>query len=257
MQPTIYTFLIVCPLVFLAGFVDAVAGGGGLISLPALLALDIPPQLALGTNKLASSVGAVVSSWTFWKAGRVEKKLILRVFPVSVVSSVAGASAVSFIPPGALQPVVLTLLIGIMILVFRKKDWGSVSTYNKEEKSNLPKVCTFASVIAFGDGFMGPGTGTFLLFCFLSLGFDFVTAAGNSRVLNMASNLGALSTFLLFGHVLFVYGLMMALGMALGGYTGSRTAISKGNAFVRILFKGITVILVLKIAVTWGIKWMN
>lgn len=241
-----------------ATFIDSIVGGGGLISLPALLALGIPPQYALGTNKLASATGAVVSTVTFWRAGRVEKSLLKKVMAAAFLSAMAGALAVGLMPKEWLEPVVLVLLLLVAAFVLRRKDWGAESTYRKEKgKGQLLHVLLFASAISFYDGFMGPGTGTFLLFCFLSMGFDFVTAAGNSRVINTMSNLGALTMFLIHGNVLFTYGLVLAAGMAVGGYFGSRTAIAKGNAFVRILFIAITTALLLKVAVSWGMKWMG
>ena len=238
---------------FIATFIDSIVGGGGLISLPALLALNIPPQMALGTNKLASSVGAAVSAGTFWKAGKVDRALVIKLAPLSLTASVMGAWTVSHM----LQPLILLFLCAVTVSVIRRHEWGAVSTYRKEKKGKLVFMALMAFLIAFGDGFMGPGTGTFLLFCFLSAGFDFVTAAGNSRVLNLISNAGALATFLIHGNVLFLYGLIMAAGMAAGGYFGSRTAISRGNAFVRILFIGITTILLLKVGIGWIIKGWN
>jgi uncharacterized membrane protein YfcA len=242
---------------FIATFIDSIVGGGGLISLPALLALNIPPQMALGTNKLASSVGAAVSAGTFWKAGKVDRALVIKLAPLSLTASVMGAWTVSHMPPVMLQPLILLFLCAVTVSVIRRHEWGAVSTYRKEKKGKLVFMALMAFLIAFGDGFMGPGTGTFLLFCFLSAGFDFVTAAGNSRVLNLISNAGALATFLIHGNVLFLYGLIMAAGMAAGGYFGSRTAISRGNAFVRILFIGITTILLLKVGIGWIIKGWN
>lgn len=242
---------------FIATFIDSIVGGGGLISLPALLALNMPPQLALGTNKLASSIGAAVSAGTFWRARKVDRKLVVTLAPLSLTASVLGAWTVSHMPPVMLEPLVLLFLCVVTVSVVRKHEWGAVSTYHGAKKGNLLFLALTAFVIAFGDGFMGPGTGTFLLFCFLYAGFDFVTAAGNSRVLNLVSNAGALATFLIHGNVLFLYGLIMAAGMAAGGYFGSRTAISRGNAFVRIIFIGIAVVLLLKVGIGWIIKWWN
>mgnify|MGYP000028415890 CR=1 FL=1 len=136
---------------FIATFIDSIVGGGGLISLPALLALNIPPQMALGTNKLASSVGAAVSAGTFWKAGKVDRALVIKLAPLSLTASVMGAWTVSHMPPVMLQPLILLFLCAVTVSVIRRHEWGAVSTYRKEKKGKL----VFMALMAFFDCFRG------------------------------------------------------------------------------------------------------
>ena len=224
---------------FLAAFIDAVVGGGGLISIPALLAIGMPPSLALGTNKLASAFGSLTSAIKFLKSGNVDKKIVF-------IFAVGGASLATFLPSEVLKPLVIVILTLVLIYTIFKKEWGNVRTFSKFTISKAIAFISLLLLIGFYDGFLGGGTGSFMLFVLLMFGFDFLSAAGNAKVLNFASNVGALTLFIILGQVNIAYGLIMAVSMVIGSYTGAHFAIKKGVGYVKIVFIIVTILLILK-----------
>ncbi|TCP68274.1 TSUP family transporter [Baia soyae] len=231
---------------FLAAFIDSVVGGGGLISIPALLFTGLPPTIALGTNKLASTMGALTSTISFMRSGKVNQKLVMKLFPLSVVGSALGVYIVQLVPSAFLKPLILVLLICVTIYSIMKKDWGMTSTFTSMTLKLAIFIATATFIIGFYDGFLGAGTGSFLLFAFLIMGFDFVESAGNAKALNFGSNLAALATFILFDSVHFTYGLSMGAAMVLGAIVGSKVAIQKGAAYVKILFISVSILMISK-----------
>ncbi|KIL72309.1 sulfite exporter TauE/SafE family protein [Bacillus badius] len=229
---------------FAAAFIDAVVGGGGLISIPALLFTGLSPAVALGTNKLAATMGALTSTISFLRSGKIHTKLVLKLLPLSVIGSAIGVYIVQLIPSEFLKPLILVLLILVTVYTLLKRDWGMESTFRQLSFKMALFIISAAFVIGFYDGFLGAGTGSFLLFAFLLLGFDFVQAAGNAKALNFGSNLAALLTFIGFGSVNFFYGIPMGLAMVLGALAGSRVAIKSGASYVKVLFIMITVLLI-------------
>ncbi|PTL00321.1 hypothetical protein BUZ41_10465 [Staphylococcus haemolyticus] len=246
MEITLNIILIIIAFGFLAAFIDAVVGGGGLISTPALLAIGMPPSLALGTNKLASSFGSLTSAIKFIRSGKVDLNIVLKLFPFVFIFAAGGASLATMLPAQVLKPLIIIILSLVLIYTIMKKDWGNVRTFSK---LTIGKAIIFVSlmfIIGFYDGFLGGGTGSFMLFVLLMFGFDFLSAAGNAKVLNFASNLGALVLFIILGQVDFVYCLIMAVSMIIGSYVGAQFAISKGVGYVKILFIIVTAVLILK-----------
>ncbi len=229
---------------FVAAFIDSVVGGGGLISMPALMMTGLPPGVVLGTNKLASICCSSTSSISFLRSGKMDLGLVKYLFPLSLLGSILGAYTVSLISPSFLKPLVVVMLVMVAIYTMFKKDWGDVSTYQGINKRAGILGGFAALLLGFYDGFFGPGAGSFLIFAFLMLGFDFVTAAGNAKALNMASNLGAVATFLLAGSVNYLYGLTMGVAMIIGAIAGSKFAIAKGTSYVKPLFIAITTLLI-------------
>ena len=242
LSPDLLCFLLAAG--FLAAFIDSVVGGGGLISLPALLMTGLPPGVALGTNKLASICCSSTSSISFLKSKKMNLKLIKYLFPLSLLGAISGALTVRQIPPEFLKPLVIVMLLAVAVYTVLKKDWGDVSTYRGLSSRTGLLSGLAAFILGFYDGFFGPGAGSFLIFVFLMLGFDFVVAAGNAKALNFASNIGALSVFFLTGSVNYLYGLCMGLAMILGALAGSRFAIAKGVSYVKPLFISITALLI-------------
>lgn len=242
----ISTLLLLMFFGFLAAFIDSVVGGGGLISIPALLFSGLSPSAAIATNKLASSMGSFTSTIAFIRSGKVDFKLVSKLFPLIFIGSLLGAWVVNFVSPELLKPMILVLLIAIAIYTFFKKDWGQKSTYHKLtwQKAALFAFAIFA--IGFYDGFFGAGTGSFILFAFLMIGFDFLHSAGNAKFLNFGSNLAALIMFIFLDTVNFSYGIPMGISMIAGALAGSKFAIKKGVAYVRVLFIIVTVILIMK-----------
>ncbi|MBP2653742.1 MAG: hypothetical protein H6Q73_1311 [Firmicutes bacterium] len=229
---------------FIAAFIDSVVGGGGLISLPALLATGMPPNFALGTNKMASAMGSLTSTLSFLRAGKINFHLVKYLFPIDFIGSILGVYAVQQIPTSFLKPLVVLMLALVTIYTFCKKDWGARSTYSSITKrvALLSGLATF--ILGFYDGFFGPGTGSFLIFSFLLIGFDFIVAAGNAKALNFASNIAAVLSFGYLGTINYAYGIPMGIAMIIGAMAGSRMAITKGTAYVRPLFITISVTLI-------------
>lgn len=229
---------------FMAAFIDAVVGGGGLISIPAIMWTGIPMVEVLGTNKVASMMGAFSSFLTFIRAGKIDTALIRKLFPVSFIGSVAGVMLVRQLPSDFLRPLVLVMLIAVAIYSVAKKDWGTENIYHGMN----PKMFALSLVVAFSlgfyDGFFGPGTGSFLLFAFLLAGFDFLGAAANARALNFASNIAAAIIFSCLGAVNFSYAVPMGCAMILGAACGARVALKKGAGYVRPLFIIMTTVLI-------------
>ncbi|MEK5032395.1 TSUP family transporter [Paenibacillus sp. FSL R7-0302] len=205
--------LVVCG--FLAGLIDSVVGGGGLIAIPALLSVGIPLHLLLGSSKLAGSM-----------------------------CSLTGTLTVRQVPSEFLKPLVIVMLIVITIYTLFKKAWGDVSTFSASNGKLRMAGILAALLIGFYDWFFGPGTGSFLIFAFLMMGFEFVTAAGNAKILNFASNITSLLTFIALGSVSYTHGLILGIPMVIGAIVGSRMAIRKGAAYIRPLFITVTVILI-------------
>jgi uncharacterized membrane protein YfcA len=229
---------------FASGFIDAVVGGGGLISTPALLAAGLPPQIALGTNKLASSTGSLTSSLTFIRSGKIKLRLALKLFPLSFCGAVFGVMLVHFLSPDLLRPLILFLLCAVTVYTLTNKKWGAASTYTGLTRKKAAWFLPLAFMIGFYDGFLGAGTGSFLIFSFLMLGFDFLHAAGNAKVLNFGSNIAALITFAILGYVDLTIGIIMAAGLLTGSWCGAKFAIKKGSSYVKVLFIIITVTLI-------------
>lgn len=234
-------FLIVAG--FISAFIDSTVGGGGLISTPALLSLGLPVPYALGTNKVAASVGSLTSVISFWRAGKI-KKAALALMPLSFIGSALGAYVVYLLPETLMKNIIVVLLVLVAVYTYRRKDWGDTGTVQKLGSTALAGALAMALTIGFYDGFFGPGTGSFLIFGFLYLGYDFVTAAGNAKALNFASGVGALVSFAVSGTIIWSYGVIMALAMMIGAVFGSRMAIKKGASYVRPLYLLVTTLLI-------------
>lgn len=243
----VYVILIIVLFGFLAAFIDSVVGGGGLISTPALLAIGLPPAVALGTNKLASSFGTLTSTIKFVRSGNVDLKIVAKLFPFVLVASVGGAYLATMLPAQLLKPLIIVALSLVFIYTLVKKDWGSVRTFTSFTPIKATMFVIAYLIIGFYDGFIGGGTGSFMLFVLLMFGFDFLSsAAGNAKVLNFASNIGALILFMSLGQVNYFYGMIMAISMIVGSYVGAQFAISKGVGYVKVLFIIVTAVLIVK-----------
>lgn len=240
----VYTLMLLVCFGFLAAFIDSVVGGGGLISIPALLFSGLSPSAAIATNKLASSMGSLTSTIAFIRSGKVDFHLVAKLFPLVFSGSLLGALVVNFVSSELLKPLVLVLLIAVAIYTILKKNWGHESTYRKLtwKKALLFSFVIFA--IGFYDGFLGAGTGSFILFAFLIIGFDFLQSAGNAKFLNFGSNIAALIMFIFLDMVNFSYGIPMGISMIIGALVGSNFAIKKGVTYVRVLFIVVTVFLI-------------
>jgi hypothetical protein len=231
-----------------AGVVDAIAGGGGLITLPALLAAGVPPQLALGTNKGQSVFGSAAALVRFARAGLVDRTRARIAFPAGLAGSLAGALAVTAIPPARLRPVVLALLVLAGVVVGLRRGPPRVEARVPPRLAPLA-TAVIALVIGAYDGFFGPGTGTFLIVAFASLlGDGLRRASAEAKVVNFASNLAAVVLFASRGLVLWQVALPMAAAQAAGGALGAHLAVRRGDLLVRRVVLLVVLALVAKLA---------
>ncbi|WP_394824076.1 TSUP family transporter [Pendulispora albinea] len=224
------TLLFLVLAAFFAGVIDSIAGGGGLITLPALLATGMPPHVALATNKGQSSFGVVSSFVSFWRRDGIDRDRVPVAFLSGVAGALAGALMVLAVRPEPLRPVVMALLVVAAIIVAIPRRMRP-----RVRQLGNPKavLAGFALAIGFYDGFFGPGAGSLLIVGFTMLFGDSLTrASGNAKVINMASNVTALGLFALRGHVLWSVALPMAAASAAGAFFGSRLAIRRGDRFV-------------------------
>lgn len=248
---SIYTFLLIIAFAFLAGYIDAVVGGGGLIQLPALL-INMPhvslPTL-LGTNKMAAFSGTSVAAYQYAKKVTFSYPLLFTVIAGAFIGSFSGAKVVSYLPVNYLKPMVLFILIGMAWYTFKKKDFGSA------QKKPLPFVqqilvgLAIGLVIGFYDGFFGPGTGSFLVMSFVYfLGFDFLSASAYAKLVNCITNFGALVVFISHQNYMLFIAIGMGIANVLGSFLGAKTALKKGNKFIRQLFLLVVCILIIRYA---------
>lgn len=231
---------------FLAAFIDSVVGGGGLISLPALLFTGLSPSAAVATNKLAGTMGSLTSTITFYRSGKINLRAVGKFFPLTFLGSMLGAWIVHLMNPELLKPLMILMLGAVALYTIFKKDWGSISQIKQLSKTKFVLFLVVITAIGFYDGFLGPGTGSFLIFAFLIVGYDFLKAAGNAKLLNFGSNIGALMMFAFLGQINIAYGLVMGIAQILGAICGSKYAIKRGSSYVRSLFITVTIVLLAK-----------
>lgn len=229
--------LYLIPLAFVAGVVDAIAGGGGVFTVPALLYSGLPPALVLGTNKVVSTCGTTAATWTFWKSGNANPAFLKFTIPCAAVGALIGASVASSIPASVMRPMIAWGIIALAIYFFLRPKLGLTGTYHDAQQNNRAATCGAVFTIGFYDGIFGPGTGTFLTTLLVRfLHMDFLRAAGNTKALNLTSNVIALGVFLWMGNVVFSFGIPMALANIAGGFIGARLAISLGSGWIRWAF---------------------
>jgi len=239
---------LLCLIGFAAAAVDAIAGGGGLISLPAIMAAGVPPHFALGTNKFSSSFGAVTSAYTFMRSGKVHIPLMKFAVPCTLAGSVIGVFTALRIDQKFLRLIILVLIFAVAIYTIAKKDFGSEDKFKGLTSRNIIQGCLFAFSLGFYDGFFGPGTGSFLIFLFIKVyGFDFTIAAGNSKVLNFVSNFTSLVMFAINGKIFYMLGIPIGLAMIAGARLGSKIAIKNGAKVIKPIFVTIALALTLKL----------
>ncbi|HTR53177.1 MAG TPA: TSUP family transporter [Kofleriaceae bacterium] len=241
-----------------AGTVDAIAGGGGLVTLPALLAAHVSPLAALATNKGQSVFGSGAALVAFWRAGRVDRKQARFAFPLAFAGSLAGVAAVSRISNDALRPIVLVLLVAAAALLVVKKptrgpelERGGLAPTrgNATPVPHWGVAAGLALLLGAYDGFFGPGVGTFLIVGFVALcGRSLVHASADAKVVNFASNLAAVAAFAYAGEVRWEIALPMAVGQLVGGVLGAHLAIKGGARVVRVLVLVVSGALVAKLA---------
>ena len=231
-----WSLLIVCPLVFLSGLIDAVAGGGGLISLPAYLLAGLPPHSAIATNKLSSCIGTVASTGRFVKNKCVDWPTAIPSAALAVLGAVAGANLVLSVGDDTVRIVMLVFVPVLAFFVIKKRDFADAAPDEISRKKQFAVVLSMALVVGVYDGFYGPGTGTFLLLAFTQLAkMPLNTAAGNVKIANLSSNLGSLVVFLLNRQAIVPLGLIAAVFALAGHFLGAGLLLKKGSKVAKPL----------------------
>lgn len=246
MEITWQMFLIVCPLAFLAGFVDSVAGGGGLISLPAYYLAGLPPVLAAGTNKLSACLGTLAASVRFVRGGWVQFSVAVLAALGAFPGSWLGTTVLQLIPENVIRVMMIAAIPLVALVVLRKgKEMQGVCRVPAGWFRAVSFLIGF--VVGFYDGLVGPGTGTFLILLFtMLLGMEAVTASGTAKLVNLASNVASLTTLLFAGKVLIGLGIPVALFAIGGNYLGAGMTIRKGTGFIRGMLMVVLALLLAK-----------
>ncbi|CAB5239225.1 unannotated protein [freshwater metagenome] len=242
---------------FCAGLVDAIAGGGGLIQLPALL-IGLPNASTveiLGTNKSASVFGTSASALLYRRSVKTEVPFLIAMSLPAFVGSTCGASLASKIPTESMRPIVFVLLVAVGIYTWKRPHLGAIESlrHNRERRFQIAAVAGL--VVGFYDGIFGPGTGSFLMLVLVSMGFAFLSASAIAKVVNVSTNLGAILVFGIHGAIIWKIALVLACANITGGIVGSRLAIRGGSALVRKFFLVVTFALILKVGIDTFLNW--
>ena len=251
---SVANFIFLAAAAGFAGFVEAVAGGGGLVQLPALL-IGIsgkPIPLVLGTNKIPSIFGTSSAAISYFKKVRPDLRLTLTMAVPALIGSVTGARLASHFPTSVFHPLILTLLVLMGIYTWRKPDLGLHEKLKYSHRTRLWLVGGCGLLIGFYDGIFGPGTGTLLVFLLVFvIGYEFLKASATAKLVNIATNFGAIVTFQLTGHIWWRLGLALAIANVTGAILGSRLAIRGGSTLVRRVFLIVVAVLIAKLSYDW------
>lgn len=241
--------LVICPLIFLGSFVDSVAGGGGLISIPAYMLAGVPTYMALGTNKFVNGIGTGVAAVNYIRNGKVQWRAAVWSAVAALIGSAIGTKLALLIREDILQLLLLIILPLVAIFLTVKKDFGQAQI--KRELTRRQEIlysCIIGLVIGCYDGMIGPGTGTFLIMAYtLVLGTDLLTASGCAKIGNLASNVSSAVVYLIHGKVLFSVAIPAVVCAIAGGWLGSRFAIRGGSKRVRSMIFVVLGVLFIKI----------
>lgn len=245
----LHTLWIVCPLVFLGGLIDSVAGGGGLITLPAYLIAGLPPHLASGTNKCGNAFGTLLSTVRFLKTGHFHASGAVAAGICAMLGAAVGAKLNMIVPEQTLYYMMLVIVPVMAVFLLVKRDFGSE---NRSQELGQWKVTVLSGLVGFVvggyDGFFGPGAGTLMIIAFTGLcKFDLLTASGNTKVANSASNVASIVMFALSGKVLWAVGIPAALCGIAGNYVGSGLALKNGAKVIRPMFLVVLSLLVIRL----------
>jgi uncharacterized protein len=245
--PALYYLLLVLAG-FGAGFIDAVAGGGGLISAPALLAVGLPPQVMLGTNKLQACCGTVLAVRHYYKAGLMRHPYLWTGVALSFAASVAGALTVSVLSAEFLKKMIPWMLAAVAVYTALNRKFGVHP--GREKMSPLPFAIIFGTLLGFYDGFFGPGAGSFWMVALVGLmGLELLPATGYTKAVNLASNMGALLFFAYKGSIHYPVAMIMIVGQLAGSHLGAKLTTRKGAPFIRPVF--LTVVFAMTLKLLW------
>ena len=240
-------FFIVCPLLFLAGFLDAIGGGGGLISLPAYLLAGLPVHSAIATNKLSGSCGTALATWKFIRRGLVNWRLAVPTVAAAILGSSLGARASLAVEEGVMEKLLLLVLPAAAVIVLRSRSFCDEGTITLDRRTWVTALVS-AAAVGFYDGFYGPGTGTFLIIAFTTAArFPLKNANAHAKVINLTTNLTSLWVFLTGGQVVFMLGLAGAVCNMAGNFLGAELAVKQGARITRPVILLVLALLALKL----------
>lgn len=231
--------ILLCIAAFAAGFVDAIVGGGGLIQTPMGLILlpNLPVATVIGTLKIPSFSGTLFAAIQYMKKVEMNWKLLLIMMVLAVPSAFAGSTLLTYVSNDFMKPLLLVVLSLLVIYTYAKKNFGQHTDKSHSPKQQILYAVLISFFIGFYDGFIGPGTGSFLVLAFITLlGFDFLHASANAKMVNLATNFGSICLFIIKGKIIWMVAIPMAICNAIGGFIGAKLAINRGNKFIRIFF---------------------
>ena len=243
--------ILLCLAAFLAGFTDAISGGGGLIQTPAALILlpQYPVVTVIGSLKLPASSGTFIAAIQYARKIKLNALLVLVLIVIAFSAAFAGSTLLSMVSNDFIKPFLLIVLIGVAVYTYSNKKFGVHKEKDHSMSQQWSGAILISLVLGFYDGFIGPGAGSFMMLAFITmLGFDFLSASAHTKMVNLASNLGSLVFFIISGKILWAIAIPMAVCNALGGLLGARLAILKGNAFIRIFFLAVVVVVIIRFA---------
>lgn len=246
------TIIILCVVAFIAGFVDAVVGGGGLIQTPTTILLlpQFPVATVIGSLKIPSFSGTAFAAYYYLQKQTINWKLLVLMMCIAMIASFLGSELLTIVSNDFMKPLLLIVLIFVAIYTYTKKDFGHQSIKRYSEKKQILLGLCVSLVIGFYDGFIGPGAGSFLVLAFVSvMGYDFLLASTNAKFVNLATNTGSIILFLIKGKIIWAVSIPMAFSNAVGGIIGAKFALKKGNRFIRIFF------LIVVIATLFRFAW--
>jgi uncharacterized membrane protein YfcA len=231
--------LLLCLAAFAAGFIDAIVGGGGLIQTPVGLILlpSLPVATVIGTLKVPAFSGTSFAAFQYLKKVDLNWKLLGIMMLLAFPSAFLGSTLLTYVSNDFMKPLLLVVLSFLVVYTYAKKNFGQQIEKNISAQRQLLNAVAISFVVGLYDGFIGPGTGSFLVVAFIAImGFDFLHASANAKMVNLATNFGSICLFMLKGKIIWAIALPMAASNALGGWLGAKLAINKGNSFIRIFF---------------------
>ncbi len=234
-----YVPILLCIASFAAGFIDAIVGGGGLIQTPAGLVLlpNLPISTVIGTLKIPAFSGTFFAAMQYLKKIQMNWKLLFIMMGLALPSAYIGSTILTYMSNDFMKPLLLFILSLLVIYAYANKSFGQQKEGYISKKKQLIHAVSISIVVGFYDGFIGPGTGSFFVVAFISLmGFDFLQASANAKIVNLATNFGSICLFIIKGKIIWLIAIPMAMSNALGGWLGAKLAITKGNNFIRIFF---------------------
>lgn len=244
-----YVLIILCIAAFFAGFVDAIVGGGGLIQTP--VAMILMPNLSvasiIGSLKIPAFSGTSFAAFQYLKKVDINWKLLSIMAVLAFGSAFLGSALLNAVSSDFMKPLLFFVLIGLAIYTFKKKNFGQHQEKAHTVKRQMLYAVIISILVGFYDGFIGPGTGSFLVLGFVSiLGFDFLHASANAKMVNLVTNFGSICLFVLKGKIVWAFAIPMAFSNALGGWIGAKLAIKKGNNFIRKFFLFVVVLTLIR-----------